>query len=128
MRRGTTLSSSTTGVRRGTTPTVTLTVTNTNETDCDLTNSELYITFQEKPKSQATKPYNLTKRETDDSVSITHEGLSTIIEVTLSQEETLAFSTGSMIRVQLRCKELGVAQATDIKEFKAEEILLDGEI
>jgi len=119
-------------MRRGTTPTIVLTITNSDESDCDLTENDLYITFKEKAnareKNSRTPLYGFTKRETDDGVEVIHENNSTIIKVTLTQKETLGFSTGRTIQVQLRCKELGVAQATTIEGFKAEEILLDGEI
>ena len=118
-------------MRRGTTPTITLVITNLDGSDCDLTGHELYITFQEKENKndkKRTSLYGFTKRETDDGVEISHSGLSTIIDVTLTQTETLGFSAGRIIQVQLRCKALGIAQATTIEGFKAEEILLDGEI
>lgn len=120
-------------MRRGTTPTITLTITNSDGGDCDLTEHELYITFQEKPSAKEKNNarlslYGFTKRETDKGVEVFHEGKSTIIGITLSQAETLGFSSGRTIQVQLRCKALGIAQATTIDGFKAEEILLDGEI
>lgn len=119
-------------MRRGTTPTIMLTITNSDGGDCDLTDHELYITFQEKAssreKSSRTPLYGFTKRETDEGVNVFHEGLSTVIQITLTQAETLGFSSGRTIQVQLRCKALGIAQATTIDGFKAEEILLDGEI
>ena len=115
-------------MRRGTTPTVTLTVTNPDNTDCDLTGYELYITFKEKTKSSKIVPYTFTKRETDRNVEVIHEGLATVISITLTQKETLGFSADSIVQVQLRCKSLDIAQATTIEDFKAEQILLDGEI
>lgn len=119
-------------MRRGTTPTITLTVTNADGTDCDLTDSELYITFQEKASSKDSNKrvvlYNFTKRETDEGIETVHEDLSTIIRITLTQSETLGFSAGRTVQVQLRCKASNVVQATTIEAFKVEEILLDGEI
>lgn len=119
-------------MRRGTTPTITFTVTNADNSDCDLTDHELYITFQEKPSSRDTNKrstlYSFTKRETDENVNVSHEGLSTVIEIKLTQAETLGFSTGRTVQVQLRCKALDMVQATTIEGFKVEEILLDGEI
>ena len=111
-------------MRRGTTPTVTLRVTNSDGSDCDLTGNELYVTFKE----EGSKGSKFTKRETDEGVSVAHEGKATVISVALTQKETLGFSTNSTIAVQLRCKALGIAQATTIETFKAEEILQDGEI
>ncbi len=119
-------------MRRGTTPTITLTVSGVDGTDCDLTNNDLYITFQEKAsaqdKNKRTALYGFTKRETDEGVEVSHEDLSTIIKITLTQAETLGFSAGRTVQVQLRCKALDIAQATTIEGFKVEEILLDGEI
>lgn len=111
-------------MRRGTTPTITLTVTNEDGSDCDLTSHEVYITFKEQRPSGAF----FTKRETDEGVSIAHEGTASVISIFLTQRETLGFKEGSTVRVQVRCKALGIATATDIETFAAEEILLEGEI
>ena len=111
-------------MRRGTTPTVTLTVTNDDGSDCDLTGHELYITFKE----QRTNGSFFTKRETDEGVTVAHSGKATVISVFLTQKETLSFKEGSVVRVQIRCKALGIATATDIEKFNADEILLEGEI
>ena len=111
-------------MRRGTTPTITLTVTNEDNSPLDLTNDEVYITFKESGSNGSL----LTKRETDDGVSITVNGNASIVEVTLTQAETLGFRPGRTVSVQIRAKDADVAIATDIGHFDAEEILLDGEI
>lgn len=110
-------------MRRGTTPTVKLTVTNSDGTPCDLTGHELYITFKEMGAT-----HEITKRETDEGVDVAVDGKSTVISVFLTQAETLTFTAGKKVRVQLRCKALGIAQATTIEQFDAEEILHDGVI
>ena len=111
-------------MRRGTTPTIEFTVTNEDGSALDLTGHDIYITFKEnRPRGVM-----LTKRNTDRCVEVTTQGNASIVSVYLTQRETLAFKTGSTIRAQLRCKALGIAIATDIDEFQAEEILLEGEI
>lgn len=112
-------------MRRGTTPTVTLTVTNTDGSPCDLTEQEVHVTF--KTSTHCAKKVELTKSGEDLDVSV--DGDATVIGVTLTQEETLSFGTGHRVRVQVRCKDRwGKAQSTDIGEFTADEILLEGEI
>ena len=111
-------------MRRGTTPTITLTVTNDDKTPLDLTNDEVYVTFQETGSNGRT----FTKRETDEGVVITTDGDASVVAITLTQAETLQFRSGRNVRVQVRAKDSGVAIATDIGQFSAEEILLDGEI
>jgi len=111
-------------MRRGTTPTVVLTVTNDDGSDIDLTDEEVYVTFKEKGPDGAM----LTKRETDEGVEVTHEAPASQVAITLTQAETLAFKAGRQVRVQVRSTDGRVAIATDIGAFQAEEILLDGEI
>lgn len=108
-------------MRRGTTPTVTLTVTNEDETPLDLTGKELHVTFDDGRRQ-------LTKRETDDGVTVEVDGDATIVEIALTQEETLMWREGGTVRVQVRVKGGGSAAATDIASFQAEEILLEGVI
>ena len=107
-------------MRRGTTPTVTLTVTNEDGTPCDLTGAELFVTFQE----QGCAGRELTKTDVDAVV----DGDATVITLTLSQEDTLAFREGYKVRVQVRAKKDGKALASTIASFGADEILMDGEI
>jgi len=109
-------------MRRGTTPTVVLRVTNDDGSDIDLTGQHLYVTFEERGGVE------LTKRETDEGVEVTHVEPATEVAVTLTQAETLKFRTGRQVRVQVRSTDGTTAVATDIGGFAAEEILLDGEI
>jgi len=111
-------------MRRGTTPTVTLTVSSDDGSDIDLTGQEVYVTFKE----SGSKGAFFTKRETDPGVDIIHEEPNTIITVTLTQAETLSFKQNKTVRVQARCKTGDKAIATEIGTFETEEILLDGEI
>ena len=109
-------------MRRGTTPTVTMTVKNTDGSPCDLTDADLYITFKEK----SVNGVEITKRETDADVEI--DGNASVVSVYLTQEETLSFTTGRTVRAQIRSKKAGIAEATDIDSFQAEEILYEGVI
>lgn len=111
-------------MRRGTTPTVEITVTNDDGTPLDLTNADIHITFAEK----SGRNHQITKRESDDMVSVEFDGAATVISVFLTQEETLSFHEGRKVRVQVRSVEAGIALATDIGEFSADEILLEGVI
>lgn len=111
-------------MRRGTTPTVEITVANEDGTPCDLTGQELHVTFRSAgpPGSRAC----ITKRESE--LSAVFDGTATVLSITLTQAETLSFATGAKVRVQVRNKDGLVAQASDIAELTAEEILLEGEI
>lgn len=111
-------------MRRGTTPTITLTVSSDDGSDIDLTGQEVYVTFRENGPNGA----SFTKRETDDGVVITHEEPNSIVSVTLTQAETLGFKENRTVRVQARCKIGNTAIGTKIESFEVEEILLDGEI
>lgn len=111
-------------MRRGTTPTIVLTVTDADGQGLDLTGQDVYVTFRERGGAGAA----LTKREHDEGVEVGYGGDPSAVAVTLTQADTLRFRAGQKVRVQIRCKYFGVAQATDIAEFDAEEILLDGEI
>lgn len=106
-------------MRRGTTPTITLTVSNEDGSPCDLTTQEVYVTFDDGQRQ-------FTKRENE--VSMAFDGKETTIGITLTQAETLRFKVGKRVRVQVRCKAMGIAQATTIDSFDPEEILLEGEI
>jgi len=111
-------------MRRGTTPTVTLTVTNGDGSPCDLTDADVYVTFREVGGNGFSKTF----RDGDDGVDIALEGDASVISITMTQADTLRFHAGRKVRVQVRSKAMGIAQATTIEEFMAEEILLDGEI
>ena len=106
-------------MRRGTTPTVRLTV-KSDLSPIDLTGYELHVTFE-------SDGVQIVKRETDLDISIEKEV--TVISVKLSQEDTLAFDENRKVRVQLRAKDReGNAIASGIAEFMVREILEDGVI
>ena len=111
-------------MRRGTTPTVRLSVSNKDGSDCDLTGYDLHVTFEEDSYDGVT----ITKRESDEGVTVSHEGKKTIVSVKLTQAETLSFSVGNTVKAQVRAKHANTAIASGIAAFKAEEILLEGEI
>ena len=103
-------------MRRGTTPTLTVTV------DADLSGLNLYLTF----KNGSTL---LTK--TNDDMSIEYEGgqhPSTTITVILSQQDTLSFKSGSVCEVQIRAVDDSgyPAVATTIGTLPVDRILLGG--
>lgn len=109
-------------MRRGTTPTVTFTVSSKDGSALDLTGADIYVTFKEKSKDGS----EITKSGED--VSVTTSGLKSVISVTLTQEDTLSFHAGKSVRAQIRSKRSDVAMATDIVAFSVDEILKDGEI
>ena len=111
-------------MRRGTTPTLQLTVSNEDGSPCDITQDEIYVTFVE----SGTEGQKFTKRETDPGVSMEVVGNATVVSITLTQNETLAFKARHKVSVQMRSKHGAKASATGIAKFKVEEILLDGEI
>lgn len=99
-------------MRRGTTPTITVTV------DADLSALDIYLTFQ----SGAT---TITKTGDDLDVSVS-DGVTTIV-CTLSQEETLSFGN---ITADVQVRAVGAggypAVATDIGALGVDGILLNG--
>ena len=101
-------------MRRGTTPTITVTV------DADLTGMSLYLAF----KQPGTPP--LVKADTD--LDVTVEGQETTISATLTQEETLAMREGVDVKVQLRGVDNSgaVAVASSIGSIPVSAILQDG--
>ena len=111
-------------MRRGTTPTVAITVANDDGTPLDLTEHEFYVTFKERGASGAI----VERTESDDGVEVDFDGTKSVVSVLLSQADTLRFHTGAKVLVQVRAKRAGVAIATDIDGFDAEEILKEGEI
>ena len=111
-------------MRRGTTPTVTLTVKGANGGICDLTDADIYVTFADRKKSNVV----LTKSTNDNGVTVSLVDNYSVIRIVLTQADTLSFKVGSRVRVQLRAKKGDKAIASDIGEFTMEEILLDGEI
>lgn len=98
-------------MRRGTTPTVLIDI------DMDLTGWDYWLTFSHRYGK-------LTK--TSDECLFTPEGEGGTVSVTLSQEETLSFPEGGIVRVQLRMRRGDRAVATDIASVRTEEILLEG--
>lgn len=96
---------------RGTTP------TNIFRTDVDLTNaSVLFITYKQNGK--------VVLEKTIDDVSIHGE----MVEVRLSQRETLLFSEG-IVTIQIRAKfQDGSVIASSLIRTNAREILKEGEI
>ena len=107
-------------MRRGTTPTVKLTITSPSGEPCDLTDCEIHVTFEGAGKQ-------IVKRESD--ISVMTEGGATVLGVDLTQEETLSFPEGRKVRVQVRAKDgSGRAIASSIAEFMADEILEEGVI
>lgn len=98
-------------MHRGTTP------TNIFRTDVDLTNaSVLFITYKQNGK--------VVLEKTIDDVSIHGE----MVEVRLSQRETLLFSEG-IVTIQIRAKfQDGSVIASSLIRTNAREILREGEI
>ena len=102
-------------MRRGTTPTIVINVI--GET---FQGSKLYVTLEQ-------KEHELTKTGEDVVVTVTGENTSTVA-VYLTQQETLAFSSGPA-SVQIRWIDSGgTAQASPIKKIDVDPILLEGEI
>lgn len=97
-------------MRRGTTPTFSFTV------DMDLTDWDVYITFEQ-------NKHELTRKNPD----ITPVNDGSRVDITLTQQETLAFKVGKA-RAQIRAIKDEVAVATSYFEFAVNDILLDGEI
>ena len=99
-------------MRRGTTPTITLTV------DADLTGHAVYVTL----RAPHREPLTL---ENDRLTQTVIEGITTL-EFTLTQEETLSFC--GPCEVQVRAIKNGVAIATNIGTVDVNRILLEGVI
>ena len=99
-------------MRRGTTPVITLTV------DADIADWTTYVSFNNG---------NTVTTFEDDRLTKTQDGIQTIIELTLTQEETLAFNVGS-VEVQIRAIKDDVAIATNIVGMDVSRIIRDGVI
>lgn len=110
-------------MRRGTTPTVTLRIGNADGSPCDLTGAEIHVAFQ---SGTGKNMVQIVKRE--DEMDISVDGNFSILSVPLTQQDTLRFSAGKPVRVQMRCKKDGLVQASSIMQFEVEEILEEGEI
>ena len=105
-------------MRRGTTPTITLTV------DKDVSTWTLYATFRSGMHNVTLENDRMTvelepKTETEEA--------KTLITVTLTQEETLSLGVGNA-EVQVRAIKDGTAIATDIKNIDVGRIIKDGVI
>ncbi len=97
---------------RGTTPTISLTVTGLS----DLNLHSAYLTIRQ-------GRFSLEKTLPD--MTIDGDTLTT----SLSQAETLSFKAGINVQIQLRClTQSGTAYATKIVTIPVNEILKDGEI
>lgn len=95
---------------RGTTPDYILTV------DTDLTGKTVYVTFSQSPGCKLTL--------TGDEIEVI-PGNESIINITLTQEQTLAFVTGSA-EVQVKfIAEDGKTHGTDIQNITIDRALLD---
>lgn len=96
--------------RRGSTP------TNVFNVNIDLRDATIYITYKQNGK--------IIVEKTGNDIDVEERKLTT----QLSQEETLRFKAGP-VRIQIRyVKSDGSADASNIIETRAEEILKDGEI
>lgn len=96
--------------RRGSTP------TNIFNVNIDLRGATLYITYKQGGQ--------IIVEKTGSDIFVTE----TTLTVKLTQEETLRFKSGS-VRIQIRyVRQDGSADASNIIETRAEEILKDGEI
>ena len=97
-------------LRRGSTP------TNVFNVNIDLTGAKIYITYKQGSK--------IIVEKTGADIQVEQNRLTT----RLTQEETLRFAPGPA-RIQIRyVKPDGFADASNIIETRAEEILKDGEI
>lgn len=106
-------------MRRGTTPTITLTV------DKDVSDGwALYATFRSGMHNVTLKNDRMTV-ELEPATET--EGDKTLITVTLTQEETLSLGVGNA-EVQVRAIKDGTAIATDIKTIDVGRIIKDGVI
>ena len=117
-------------MRRGTTPTVRARV------NSDLHGLNVYLTFE------LAKDDLMTKTGEDLNISYETEPLdpedpeselvtvATIVETTLTQEDTLRMKAGKAVQVQIRAERMNgeIACASSIKNFVVEKILLDGRI
>lgn len=102
-------------MRRGTTPTITVTV------DADLTGFNVHL---------ALKNGSAVYVKENEDLDISVDGDRTVVSTTLTQEETLSFKAPSNLEIQIRAeKDDGtVAIASAIGTIKVEKILEDGVI
>lgn len=105
-------------MRRGTTPTITLTV------DKDVHDWTLYATFRSGMHNVTLENDRMTVELEPETET---EEAKTLITVTLTQEETLSLGVGNA-EVQVRAIKDGTAIATDIKNIDVGRIIKDGVI
>lgn len=99
-------------MRRGTTPTIKLTVSGISDIEID----KIFLTIKQRSV--------VVEKEKSD-ITINDD----ILQVTLSQEETLQFSDGIAAEMQLRVLSInGTAYASQILEVSIGQILKDGVI
>jgi len=103
-------------MRRGTTPTITLTV------DADVTGHAVEVTL----RRPFMEPLTLTNDPDDNRLAMALDDGKTAIEFTLTQDETLAMH--GPVEVQVRAVKNGVAIATDIGTLDVGRILREGVI
>lgn len=105
-------------MRRGTTPTITLTV------DTDLTDWTIYATFK---NSGTILTFENDRMDVEYVPANQDAPGKTVITLTLTQEETLALGIGSA-EVQVRAIHDGTAIATDIQTVGVGRIIKEGVI
>ena len=102
---------------RGTTPTFHLVL----DSDVDLTDTSVYITFSEKNRG-----IQYTFESGDENVSITYSEGHTVIDVSMTQEQTLYIKEASKVNVQVRWVDSeGYAGATAYASIEVDPVLLD---
>lgn len=110
-------------MRRGTTPTV------RTKVKADLHGLNIYLTFELAKNVLLTKTGNDLNvyYEIDEETGLVSK---TVIETTLTQEETLQMKAGKSVSLQIRAERNNgdIAGASSIESFDVEKILLDGRI
>lgn len=102
-------------MRRGTTPTLTLTIK-----DADLAGYHIEVAITQGGKV-------MTK--TTDEVDMQYADPDTVISMELTQQDTLGFKSGKMASIQVRFVNAdGVAGATNIQNVNIDRILREGVI
>ena len=100
---------------RGTTPTFVIEIPNTIDVE---TITSAYLSFEQ----HAQKILEI------DLSGMAIDTVKNTLSVTLSQEQTLAFESGTMVYYQLRLAVGGSAYATSVWQVPAERIIKDGKI
>lgn len=105
-------------IRRGSTPILTITAENIDMRDCTV-----YVTLKQEGIVQITK-----RTDTNGAVWMEYEEPNTIINVTLSQADTMQLKPGRTL-IQLRwIEEDGTAHVSDIARIEMSKTLLEGVI